>query len=125
MATTLLLVEFAPPLAAHYQDLFTAVGYSVRTATTTTLAAPNRALPDPALVLFAVGVHPELDLGQALAALGHPILRGVPLLLVVTHNPSAIAGRDLSWAAGQVTLPITDADLLAKVAQLLTPAPRI
>lgn len=39
------------------------------------------------------------------------------------HLPAAVpAGRDLTWAGGVVTLPISDADLLARVAQLVTPA---
>jgi len=125
MTALILLVDFRAAQTATYEALFKEAGYAVLDSPAVSLTTPLRGLPRPALALFNLGSDAVLGLGTALALISHPALRGVPVLLVNPQPAAVLAGRDLTWAGGVVTLPIPDADLLARVAQLVTPAPGI
>ncbi|MDQ2807157.1 MAG: hypothetical protein M3Z04_09660 [Chloroflexota bacterium] len=125
MAALILLVDLRAAQVATYTALLKEAGYAVLDSPAGSLTTPLRGLPRPALVLFNLGSDVALGLGQALALISHPTFRGVPVLLVNSQPAAVLAGRDLTWAGGVVTLPIPDADLLARVAQLITPAPGI
>ena len=125
MTALILLVDFRAEQVATYTALLKEAGYTVLDRPAGALTTPLRGLPRPEGVLFDLGQDVELGLGAALALISHPTFRGVPVLLVNPQPAAVLAGRDLTWAGGVVTLPIPDADLLARVAQLITPAPGI
>jgi twitching motility two-component system response regulator PilH len=119
MAKTILIVEDNQNDRSRLERLLSGAGYMVTTAEngTQALAAVKRSKPDA--ILMDVNM-PEMDGFAATRALrGDVATKSIPVVLVTGKNQKA----DKAWgqmlgAAGYVTKPFTDEQLLSQVRAL-------